>query len=305
MEDNNNIVEENEQIIEETTESIDNNGDTSEEIEKETVEEESVEKEVEKDDESVEEDNPNDVSKESTEKEIQSEEDDKEVESKSSKVIFIIVITVIVLLLLGLVGVLVYFNTHNEIKDDTAPKKETKEVVEVNNKNEVSNKWKEYVISVYNKTLKLPTTYERVEALSGFKLDPNLNSHMKANSNDIINMFVEDKLALYVYVKNDNDKEIEYINSKVIGIWQSKYQVETNHAEKVIFPGNLVVGQDMNKDTLVSLFGEPSNVRNTNLENYISEDYYYYEDEKSVTEKFYRITVVNGRISDLYLVTEK
>ena len=234
MEENNNIVEENEQIIEETTESIDNNEDTSEEVEKEIVEEESVEKE----DESVEEDNPNDVSKESTEKEIQSEEDDKEVESKSSKVIFIIVITVIILLLLGLVGVLVYFNTHNEIKDDTAPKKETKEVVEVKNKNEVSNEWKEYVISVYNKTLKLPTTYERVEALSGFKLDPNLNSYMKANSNDIINMFVEDKLALYVYVKNDNDKEIEYIDSKVGGIWQSKYQVETNHSEQVMFPGN-------------------------------------------------------------------
>ena len=272
MEENNNIVEENEQIIEETTESIDNNEDTSEDIEKEIVEEETVEKEVEKDEES-EEDNTNDESKESTEKEIQSEEDDKEVESKSSKVIFTIVITVIILLLLGLVGVLVYFNTHNEIKDDTAPKKETKEVVEVTSKNEVSNEWKEYVISVYNKTIKLPTAYERVEALSGFKLDPNLNSYMKANSNDIINMFVEDKLALYVYVKNDKDEEIEYKDSKVIGIWQSKYQVETNHAEKIIFPGNLVVGQDMNKDTLVSLFGEPSNVRNTNLENYISEDY--------------------------------
>ena len=304
MEENNNIVEENEEIIEETTESIDNNEDTSEDIEKEIVEEETVEKELEEDEES-EEDNTNDESKESTEKEIQSEEDDKEVESKSSKVIFIIVITVIILLLLGLVGVLVYFNTHNEIKDDTAPKKETKEVVEVTSKNEVSNEWKEYVISVYNKTIKLPKAYERVEALSGFKLDPNLNSYMKANSNDIINMFVEDKLALYVYVKNDKDEEIEYKDSKVIGIWQSKYQVETNHAEKIIFPGNLVVGQDMNKDTLVSLFGEPSNVRNTNLENYISEDYYYYEDEKSVTEKFYRITVVNGRISDLYLVTEK
>lgn len=302
MEENNNIVEENEQIIEETTESIDNNEDTSEEVEKEIVEEESVEKE----DESVEEDNPNDVSKESTEKEIQSEEDDKEVESKSSKVIFIIVITVIILLLLGLVGVLVYFNTHNEIKDDTAPKKETKEVVEVKNKNEVSNEWKEYVISVYNKTLKLPTTYERVEALSGFKLDStNSKNYIRANSNDIVNLYVDDKLALYVYVKNDTDKEIEYTESKVIGIWQSKYEVETNHVEKIVFPGNIVVGQDMNRDTLVSLFGEPSNVRNTNLENYISEDYYYYEDEKSVTEKFYRITVVNGRISDLYLVTEK
>ena len=300
MEENNNIVEENEQIIEDTNESIDNNEDTSEKIEKE-----SVEKEVEKDGES-EEDNTNDESKESTKKESQSEEDDKEVESKSSRVIFIIVITVIVLLLLGLVGVLVYFNTHNEIKDDTAPKKETKEVVEVNSKNEMSNEWKEYVISVYNKTIKLPTTYERVEALSGFKLDSTTSkNYMKANSNDIVNLFVEDKLALYVYVKNDNDKEIEYTNSKVVGIWQSKYQVETNHAEKFIFPGNLVVGQEMNKDTLVSLFGEPSNVKNTNLENYISEDYYYYEDEKSVTEKFYRITVVNGKISDIYLVTEK
>ena len=300
MEENNNIVEENEQIIEDTNESIDNNEDTSEKIEKE-----SVEKEVEKDGES-EEDNTNDESKESTKKESQSEEDDKEVESKSSRVIFIIVITVIVLLLLGLVGVLVYFNTHNEIKDDTAPKKETKEVVEVNSKNEMSNEWKEYVISVYNKTIKLPTTYERVEALSGFKLDSTTSkNYMKANSNDIVNLFVEDKLALYVYVKNDNDKEIEYTNSKVVGIWQSKYQVETNHAEKFIFPGNLVVGQEMNKDTLVSLFGEPSNVKNTNLENYISEDYYYYEDEKCVTEKFYRITVVNGKISDIYLVTEK
>ena len=300
MEENNNIVEENEQIIEDTNESIDNNEDTSEKIEKE-----SVEKEVEKDGES-EEDNTNDESKESTKKESQSEEDDKEVESKSSRVIFIIVITVIVLLLLGLVGVLVYFNTHNEIKDDTAPKKETKEVVEVNSKNEMSNEWKEYVISVYNKTIKLPTTYERVEALSGFKLDSTTSkNYMKANSNDIVNLFVEDKLALYVYVKNDNDKEIEYTDSKVVGIWQSKYQVETNHAEKFIFPGNLVVGQEMNKDTLVSLFGEPSNVKNTNLENYISEDYYYYEDEKSVTEKFYRITVVNGKISDIYLVTEK
>ena len=304
MEENNNIVEENEQITEEITESIDNNEESPEEVEKEIVEEESVEKETEEE-VSVEEDNTNDESQKSTEKELQSEEDDKEVESKSSKVIFIIVITVIILLLLGLIGVLVYFNTTNEIKDDITPKKETKEVVEVNSKNEMSNEWKEYVISIYNKTIKLPTTYERVEALSGFKLDSNLNSYMKANSNDIVNLFVEDKLALYVYVKNDNDKEIEYIDSKVIGIWQSKYQVETNHAEKFVFPGNLVVGQDMNKDTLVSLFGEPSNVRNTNLENYNSEDYYYYEDEKSVTEKFYRITVVNGKISDLYLVTEK
>ena len=232
-------------------------------------------------------------------------ENEKESESKGSKVIYIIVITVIVLLILGLIGVLVYFNTSNEIKDDTVTEKKPKEVVDTN-KYEVSNNWKEYVVSVFNKTIKLPTTYERVEALSGFKLDStNSKNYMRTNSNDIVNLYVDDKLALYVYVKNDKDEEIEYTNSKVIGIWQSKYEVETNHVEKIVFPGNIVVGQDMNRDTLVSLFGEPSDVRNTNLENYVTEDYYYYEDEKSITEKYYRITVVNGKISDIYLVTEK
>ena len=232
-------------------------------------------------------------------------ENEKESESKGSKVIYIIVITVIVLLILGLIGVLVYFNTSNEIKDDTVTEKKPKEVVDTN-KYEVSNNWKEYVVSVFNKTIKLPTTYERVEALSGFKLDStNSKNYIRANSNDIVNLYVDDKLALYVYVKNDKDEEIEYTNSKVIGIWQSKYEVETNHVEKIVFPGNIVVGQDMNRDTLVSLFGEPSDVRNTNLENYVTEDYYYYEDEKSITEKYYRITVVNGKISDIYLVTEK
>ena len=234
-----------------------------------------------------------------------SKENEKESESKGSKVIYIIVITVIVLLILGLIGVLVYFNTSNEIKDDTVTEKKPKEVVDTN-KYEVSNNWKEYVVSVFNKTIKLPTTYERVEALSGFKLDStNSKNYIRANSNDIVNLYVDDKLALYVYVKNDKDEEIEYTNSKVIGIWQSKYEVETNHVEKIVFPGNIVVGQDMNRDTLVSLFGEPSDVRNTNLENYVTEDYYYYEDEKSITEKYYRITVVNGKISDIYLVTEK
>lgn len=208
--------------------------------------------------------------------------------------------------MLFLIGVLVYFNKSNKIKDDNIPEKETKEVVDVNSSVELSNNWKEYVISVYNKTIKLPTTYERVEALSGFKYaSTDSKNYMKANSNDIINLYVEDKLALYAYVKNDNDNEIEYTDSKVVGIWQSRYEVETNYAERIVFPGNLIVGQEINRDTLVSLFGEPSNVRSTNLDNYITDDYYYYEDEKDVTEKFYKITVVNGKITDIHLVNEK
>lgn len=291
MEENNNIIEENVEATENNFESVNQPIEETQIEEQPTPVEETISEE--KQEEIVENEKPTD-------------ENEKEVESKSSKIIFRIVITIIILLVLFLIGVLIYFNKTNIIKDDTEPKKETKEKVETNNKYEVSNNWKEYVVAVFNKTIKLPTTYERVEALSGFKLDStNSKNYIKANSNDIVNLYVDDKLALYVYVKNDTDKEIEYTESKVIGIWQSKYEVETNHAEKIVFPGNIVVGQDMNKDTLVSLFGEPSDVRNTNLENYVTEDYYYYEDEKDITEKYYRITVVNGKISDIYLVTEK
>lgn len=289
MEENNNIVEENEEIVEEAERAVEETEEVVEES-TETVESENSAEE-----------------KESTEDEKSVDEGDKEVDSKSSKIIFRIVIVMIILLILVLIGVLIYFNKSNKIKDDNdTPKKETKEVVDVNNTIELSNEWKDYVIGVYNKTLKLPTTYERVEALSGFKYDSgDSKSYMKAHSNDIINLYVEDKLALYVYVKNDKDEEIEYTDSKVIGIWQSKYEVEKNYAEPIVFPGNLIVGQEMNRETLVSLFGEPSNVRSTNLENYVTDDYYYYEDEKDVTEKYYRITVVNGKITDIYLLNEK
>lgn len=294
MEEENKVVVEEDNLVENNV-AEENNGVEEENIE---VQENSSTEEI----NNVEETN---IEESNVVENDKTKENEKESESKGSKVIYIIVITVIVLLILGLIGVLVYFNTSNEIKDDTVTEKKPKEVVDTN-KYEVSNNWKEYVVSVFNKTIKLPTTYERVEALSGFKLDStNSKNYMRANSNDIVNLYVDDKLALYVYVKNDTDKEIEYTESKVIGIWQSKYEVETNHVEKIVFPGNIVVGQDMNRDTLVSLFGEPNDVRNTNLENYVTEDYYYYEDEKSITEKYYRITIVNGKISDIYLVTEK
>lgn len=285
MEDNNNIIEEN-NVVEDNVTTEKTVVEEPVEVENTITEENQVEE--------------NNIKEETT----TPEEETKEVESKSSKIIFRIVISIIILLILGLIGVLIYFNTNNEIKDDVAPKEKKKETVETNNKYEVSNNWKEYVISVYNRTLNLPTTYERVEALSGFKIGDTTN-FLKPNSTDIINLYIEDKLALYVYVRNDNDKEIEYTEGKVVGIWQSKYEVETNNAEPIIFPGNLKVGQEMNRDTLVSLFGEPSDVRNSNLENYNMEDYYYYEDENDITEKFYRISVVNGKISDIYLVTEK
>lgn len=164
-----------------------------------------------------------------------------------------------------------------------------------------STEWENYEFTVNNTTLKLPCTYSELSsATSSVMQSSYTKSYLQSGYYALINLYKEDNLALYTELLNDTGADILYTDAKVTRVSQTKYQVSVG-AEEIIFPGGLKVGQEITKDELVSLFGEPSDVYNYTSDGYISDTYSYFEDTLYTTTNYYEIRVVNGVIDELSL----
>lgn len=171
--------------------------------------------------------------------------------------------------------------------------------------NEASNTWSDYEVSVNNKTIKLPCTYEELKDATGFSMkSADEKSYLSKNYYATVNMYKNDKLALYTEIYNDTNDDIKYSDSKVSMISQTKYQVSTG-ADVITFPGSLKAGDQISVDELINKLGNPSDKSEYNDSNYSSTTLIYNENLSWKTTKFYKITIVNGVIDELSLDNRK
>ena len=165
----------------------------------------------------------------------------------------------------------------------------------------VSSEWQKYEFIVNDKTLKLPSTYNELSNATSSTIQSSYTkSYLQSGYYALLNMYKNDKLSLYIEVLNDTNLDQLYTDCKVTRISQTKYQSSVG-ADVITFPGNLKVGQEITKDEIVNILGNPSDVKNYTDEGYISDTYSYYEDTTYTTTNYYEIKVVNGIIDELTL----
>lgn len=170
-----------------------------------------------------------------------------------------------------------------------------------NNTIETTNDWKEYKVTVNDKTLTLPTTYNELSTATSFSLkSADTKSYLEKDYYTLINMYKNEKLALHIEVLNDTEEDKLYTDCKITRISQTKYQVSQG-ADVISFPGNLKAGEKITEAKIIELLGEPNDVKEYSSDGYESKTYKYYENSSWTTTNHYEITVVNGIIDQLQL----
>lgn len=172
----------------------------------------------------------------------------------------------------------------------------------------VSKDWKKYQFSVKGKTLSLPCSYKELKDITGFAMkSSDEKSYLEKTSSTYVNLYTGDsqKLALYIDIKNNTSEDLQYGESEVVRLWQTLYQVETNNAEIITFPGDLKVGMEITKEKIIELFGEPSKIRDNSGETYSGMTLSYYGDEIYSTINYYEIQIMNGKIDSITLDHKK
>lgn len=189
--------------------------------------------------------------------------------------------------------------------DDIIEKAEEKQKDKDYDSEKASNTWSYYEVLVNNKTIKLPCTYEELKDATGFSMkSTNEKSYLAKNYYATVNMYKNDKLALYTEIYNDTNDDLKYSDGKISRIWQTKYQVSTG-ADVITFPGSLKVGDQISVDEIISKLGNPSDRTEYNDSGYSSTTLTYNENLSWKTTKFYKITIVNGVIDELSLDNRK
>ena len=166
---------------------------------------------------------------------------------------------------------------------------------------DVTSDWKKYEVSINGTNISLPLTYDKLSKMTGFTYkSPYLKSYLEGGYYTNLNMYDNDKLALYVDVLNDTKNDLLYTDCKITRISQTKYQL-SNTDVVVIFPGGLRAGQKITEAEIISLFGNPDDTSEYSSEGYETKTYKYLEDSRYTTLNKYEIRVVNGVIDELEL----
>ena len=210
------------------------------------------------------------------------------------------------------------FNTVNNIIDET--NKNAQEIIDDANDNifddvdvddnsdisndsaiSVSSNWKDYKISVGNKVITLPTTYNELSTATKFVFkESSLVNSLENNYYTSVNMYNDDKLALYVEVFNNTGTLAKYVDCKITRVSQTAYQIK-NGAVAIVFPGGIKAGDVITEDKIISLFGIPNDTNDYSSDNYNSKTYTYVSDTTWTTTNNFKITVVNGVIDEIQL----
>lgn len=161
--------------------------------------------------------------------------------------------------------------------------------------------WEQYQVSVNSKKITLPVEYSTFATATGFSLkDTDLTRILEKNYYSTLNMYKNDKLALYAEIYNDSISSIKCGDGKITRINQTKYHINQN-ATPIVFPGGLKAGDSVTESKIRSLFGEPSKIDDYSAGEYSSKAYIYYSDDTWTTTNYYKITVLNGIIDSIVL----
>ena len=221
-------------------------------------------------------------------------------------------ISFIINLLVIVISFVLFFSTAAQIANDTIENTNDliEEIYEEENEDQlnnssnvvVTNDWKSYQVSIGDTLITLPTTYEQLSKATGFSFkETDINVTLNDGYYATLNMYKNGDLALYTEVLNTSGVEKKYIDCKITRLSQTKYQVVTNGAAAISFPGNIKAGQTITETEIISLFGEPNDTNVYSSEGYESKTYVYLSDTLWTTTNNFKITVVNGIIDEIQL----
>lgn len=235
--------------------------------------------------------------------------DDDKKTAKASGLAALISVGINILLSI-LVLVLIYTGTKNFVDNaidngintnTTVPEIDYDDTTNNDDSTTTSSEWTNYEIVINNETIALPCPYETLSTKTGSTMnDANALSYLQPNYYALVNLYKNNNLVLYTEIVNDTDANILYTQGNVTRVAQSKYHISMG-ATEITFPGNLKAGQEITKDQLVELFGEPNDVYNYSNDGYVSDKYSYHSDSLYTTTNYYEIVVVNGVIDQLTL----
>lgn len=189
-------------------------------------------------------------------------------------------------------------NTDDKVKDDTDDKTTTEPTGGITN---ASNNWKDYQFTIGGTTLSLPCKYSDLKSVTGFSLkSADEKSYLEKGYYTTANMYLNDKLALYIELSNETSGDATYADCTVTSVTQSEYQVE-NGAAKITFPGGLQVGQALTVDQAKALFGEPTDTYHYDSDGYVSDSLTWSEDTDYTSWNNFEIDIVNGVIDEIGL----
>lgn len=240
----------------------------------------------------------------------------KDKEPKTAKVSGICALISFIINLIVVIAIMLMFaglalNLENYISDTFEDAQENQIIDnETDDKNNDSNQpvigntstdWKKYEIELNGQKLALPTTYNAINQATGFTYkSASLKSYLQAGYYTLLNMYKNDKLALYVEILNDTNNDMLYTDCKITRVSQTKYQVSQG-ADIITFPGGLKVGIPITETEILQLFGTPDDTHEYSSEGYETKTYSYFENSNFTTTNNFEITVVNGVIDELEL----
>ena len=166
---------------------------------------------------------------------------------------------------------------------------------------EISNNWTNYQFIVNNKTIKLPCKFDELSSVTETKMkSAEEKSYISPNHYAIVNLYKNEKLALHIELLNNGTEDIVYTDGMVTRVWQNKFHISSG-ATVITFPGGLQAGQEITKEEIVNLLGEPSDIKNYSSDGYVLDTYSYFSDDLFTTTNNYIIKVANGVIDELIL----
>lgn len=161
----------------------------------------------------------------------------------------------------------------------------------------VSKDWKQYQFGINGKVYTLPMSYNDFKTASGFTIkDTYINMVLPNNHYAPVNLYKNDKLALYIELFNKSGAEVKYVDCNVTRISQTKYQVSQG-ADRIVFPGGLKVGDSVTEAQLIELFGTPNDSKDYSG----SKQYTYLSDTTWTTTNNFKINVIDGVIDEIQL----
>lgn len=194
----------------------------------------------------------------------------------------------------------IFDDSNNNIEIDTNEPELDKDIEESVNV-EISKDWTNYGFMVNNKMFKLPCKFDELSTATETKMkSQDEKSYIGPNYYALVNLYKNEKLALHIELLNNGTEDIVYTDGMVTRVWQTKFHISSG-ATVITFPGGLQAGQEITKEEIVNLLGEPSDIKNYSSDGYVLDTYSYFSDDLFTTTNNYIIKVANGVIDELIL----
>lgn len=188
-------------------------------------------------------------------------------------------------------------DTDESVNEDDETLNDSADTVIDNANISVSNDWKQYQVAIAGKTLTLPMAYSELVAATGFTAkSSDADSVLSNNYYAMVNMYKNEKLALYIEVMNTSGADVKYSDCNVTRISQTKYQISQG-ADPIVFPGGIKAGDAITDDQIIALFGTPNDIKDYGT----SKQYTYLSDTTWTTVNNFKIKVVDGIVDEIAL----